>query len=196
VTVNQEKLTRLVLIGPILPYRGGVAQHTTMLSRALSKQSSLRTISFSRAYPSWLYPGESDQDPSYEGYKEPAVDYLIDALNPLTWHTAVKCCLAHSPKAILIPWWTVFWAPCFWYIAKACRKAKIPLIFFCHNIIDHETAKWKILITRLVLRQGTSFIIYTREDQAFLKVLVHKASISFCSHPIFEHFTSCKTKGR
>ena len=104
---------RVTIIGPILPYRGGIAQHTTMLHRALRERCDLLTISFKRQYPAWLFPGESDLDPAYQGYEEPGVDYCIDSINPLTWRKAVTAISAFEPQAVIIPWWTVYWAICF-----------------------------------------------------------------------------------
>jgi hypothetical protein len=45
---------RLALIGPLIPFRGGIAQYTTELHRALRTRCELQTISFSRQYPAWL----------------------------------------------------------------------------------------------------------------------------------------------
>src|SRR5690606_30083444 len=80
----------VVLIGPTLPYRGGIARHTTMLHRALSKQSRSMTISFSRQYPGWLYPGKNDREKGMTTLAEPGVEYLIDSLNPRSWTRAIS----------------------------------------------------------------------------------------------------------
>lgn len=179
---------RVVLIGPVLPFRGGISQHTTMLHRSLKKQSELLTISFSRQYPAWLYPGESDRDPSYEGYTESGVNYIIDSINPLTWCRAAKICLEHRPDMVIIPWWTVFWAPCFWYLARQFRKAGIEVVFFCHNVVEHESAAWKTFLTRKVLKEGMRFVVHTREDKSNLLSLMPDANVTIFPHPIYEQF--------
>ncbi|HHJ18938.1 MAG TPA: glycosyltransferase [Gammaproteobacteria bacterium] len=179
---------RLALIGPILPFRGGISQHTTMLHRTLKQQADLLTISFSRQYPAWLYPGESDRDPSYEGYTESGVNYIIDSINPLTWYRAAKICLEHRPDMVIIPWWTVFWAPCFWYLARKFRKAGIEVVFFCHNVVEHESAAWKTFLTRKVLKEGMRFVVHTREDKSNLLALLPYADVTIFPHPIYEQF--------
>jgi glycosyltransferase involved in cell wall biosynthesis len=82
--------SRAIVIGPVLPFRGGIAQHTTLLARALSVFNSCRVFPFRRLYPQWLYPGQSDRDPNYEGHQELRAAYSLDSLNPLTWRRAVE----------------------------------------------------------------------------------------------------------
>ncbi len=58
---------RIVLIGPVPPFRGGIAHYTSQLSLALVAEGhDLPLISFKRQYPRWLFPGESDRDPSLQ----------------------------------------------------------------------------------------------------------------------------------
>jgi hypothetical protein len=54
-------MKRITLIGPVWPYRGGIALHTALAARALRQRGyTLQVISFRRQYPQWLYPGATD----------------------------------------------------------------------------------------------------------------------------------------
>ena len=181
-------MRRFVLIGPVLPFRGGIAQHTTMLHRELRQSAELLTVSFSRQYPRWLFPGESDIDPDYEQHREPGVEYLIDSINPLTWRKAVARVASFRPQAVVIPWWTVFWAPCFGFIAGSLRRKGIEVVFFCHNVVEHESAAWKIWLSRRVLRNGTRFVVHTREDAGNLLKLIPGARVDVHPHPVYSQF--------
>lgn len=183
---------RLTVIGPVLPFRGGIAQSTTMLTRALHELCDLQVLSFSRQYPKLLFPGASDRDPALEGYVEPGVDYAIDSMNPLSWRRAVAAIAAHGSEAVVIPWWTWFWTPSFGYIARTLRKRGIRVVFVCHNVAEHEGAWWKRALTRAVLRQGTSFVVHSREDEAGLLELIPGAAVMVRPHPILEHFPEPK----
>ena len=183
---------RVAVIGPILPFRGGIAQHTTMLKRALDEKSDTLTISFSRQYPAWIFPGESDRDPAYEGHNEEKTEYLIDSLNPLTWRKAVKRVLTFNPDTVVIPWWTVFWAPCFGYMAWALKRKNIEVVFFCHNAVEHESAKWKMLLTKSVLKQASRFVVHTQEDKKNILNLLPESKIAVQPHPIYDHFPEAK----
>ncbi|MFQ5500507.1 MAG: glycosyltransferase [Candidatus Zixiibacteriota bacterium] len=183
---------RAVLIGPVLPFRGGIAQHTTMLHRALKKQAELMSISYTKQYPAWLFPGESDRDPKYAGYTEDGVQYLISSLNPLTWRRALTGCKNFHPNCAIIPWWTVFWAPFCWYLARGLRKAGIDVVFFCHNVIEHESSRWKSGLTAGILMQGDRFVVHTNEDKKNLLKIVPDASIRVHPHPVYEQFPPAK----
>jgi glycosyltransferase involved in cell wall biosynthesis len=184
----EESTKRIVLIGPVLPYRGGISQHTTMLHRAMTGLAEHLTISFSRQYPGWLFPGESDKDPAYENRTEPGVEYLIDSLNPFTWRKAVARASNFKADIAVIPWWTVFWAPCFGYLARGLKRSGIEVVFFCHNVVEHESAGWKSVLTRRVLKHGARFVVHTREDEANLKRLLPGSEVSVHPHPIYDQF--------
>jgi glycosyltransferase involved in cell wall biosynthesis len=185
---DKKLINRTALIGPVLPFRGGIAQHTTQLHRELQQHSELMTISFSRQYPKWLFPGESDRDSEYSEYEEDHVEYTIDSLNPLTWRNAVKQVVAFGTQTVIIPWWTVFWAPCFGYIARTLRSKGIEVVFFCHNVVEHESATWKQWATRLVLQQGSRFVVHTRVDAENLARLLPNATVAVQAHPIYDQF--------
>lgn len=179
---------RIALIGPILPFRGGIAQHTTMLRRALEELADVVAYSFSRQYPSLLFPGDSDRDPAFEGHVEPGTSYSIDTVNPLTWRRAVREIVRQSPDAVVIPWWHVYFAPCFGYMARRLKRAGIPVVFMCHNVVEHESALWRHELTRRVLRLGDGHVVQTAIDEANLRDLLPGASPIRYTHPVYDQF--------
>jgi len=179
---------KVVLIGPILPFRSGISQHTTMLHRSLSELTEHLTISFTRQYPAMIFPGESDRDSSYEGYQEPGVEYMIDSLNPLTWRRAVRRILDFEADLVVLPWWTVYWAFCFGYLTRTLRRKGLQVLFLCHNVVEHESAGWKTRLSRWVLHNGSRFVVHTKEDRANLLHLVPGAEVRVHPHPIYNQF--------
>jgi glycosyltransferase involved in cell wall biosynthesis len=163
-----------------------------MLHRAMTGLADHLAISFSRQYPGWLFPGESDKDPAYENQREPDVEYLIDSLNPFSWRKAVARATDFNADIVVIPWWTVFWAPCFGYLANSLRRAGIEVVFFCHNVVEHESAGWKSALTRKVLKQGTRYVVHTREDEANLKRLLPNTTVTVHPHPIYDQFPAAE----
>ena len=73
---------KIALVGPVRPFRGGVAHHTSELHRTLSEQASLLTISFSRQYPKLLYPGVTNRIPDFDGVYESGVEYSFGFPQP------------------------------------------------------------------------------------------------------------------
>lgn len=179
---------RIALVGPVLPFRGGIAQHTTMLHRALAGRADLLTISFSRQYPRWLFPGESDRDPAYANHREAGVRYEIDSLNPFSWRRAAGAIVDFAPAGVIMPWWSVYWTFCFHHIAAAVARAGIPLVFFCHNTDDHEDAAWKRALTAWVLGTTDRFVVQDRHGRQALLERFPKSRVLVHPHPVHGHF--------
>lgn len=185
---NRDLSQKVGILGPVLPFRGGIAQHTTMLHRTLSAISKVCTVSFTRQYPAWLYPGRGEFDPSYKDYREPEVMYIVDSMNPTTWLKAYRAFVDHNAAVVVMPWWTAFWAPAFGLMAKALSRRGSEVVFLCHNVLDHEKAVWKRLLSRAALGQGSRFVVQCLAEADLMRVFVPNADISVYPHPVFSHF--------
>lgn len=179
---------RILIIGPVLPYRGGIAQHTTMLHRALREQSDCLTISFSRQYPRWLFPGKSDKDENLTSHVEEGVEFLIDSVNPLSWHRALRRAKSFAPRLVVFPWWHVYWAPCFAWLSRKLRKDGVEIVFLCHNVVEHESARWKRVLTDFVLSKGSRFVVHTSVDKQNLLNRFPDCLVAIHPLPVFDQF--------
>ena len=50
---------KIALLSAFYPYRGGIAQFSAMLYRALEKNDEVKAFTFKRQYPNILFPGTS-----------------------------------------------------------------------------------------------------------------------------------------
>lgn len=187
-SAGRESSDRILLIGPVLPYRGGIAQHTTMLHRVLREQVDCLTISFSRQYPRWLFPGKSDKDENLVGHSEDGVEYLIDSINPLSWVRAVKRVREFAPRLVIFPWWHVYWAPCFAWLCSQLKKDGIEIVFLCHNAVEHEDVRWKRLVADFVLSSANRFVVHTEVDKKNLLKRFPDTPAKVHLLPVFDHF--------
>lgn len=180
----------LVMIGPVYPYRGGIAHYTTMLAQAFIKQGAqLHVVSFQRQYPRWLYPGVSDRDPSQNPLKTEA-EYLLDPLHPWTWWQTARHIAAWQPKLVIIQWWTTFWAPAFAALAFLLRRQGIKVLFVIHNVMPHEPRPWDRWLARLALRQGHQFLAQTEREEKRLLSLLPQAQITLAPLPVYAMFAN------
>lgn len=179
---------RVVLIGPVLPYRGGIAHHGTMLYKTLRGKSTTKTISFSRLYPQWLFPGESDREPLQEDNLEPGVEYLIDSINPISWWQAAQQIRLFKPDLIVLPWWHVYWAICYYSLILLLRKSGAQIVVVCHNAVEHEDAKWKHFLRNAVLAKANRFIVHSAVDKENLQLLFPDKNCTIHPLPIYEQF--------
>lgn len=185
---------KVVLVGPVYPYRGGIAHYTTMLYRAfLERGHNVLMISFKRQYPRWLYPGRSDRDPSKQPLVVEDAKYWIDSLNPFTWLATFWRIWHYKPDAIILQWWTTFWAPVWFTIGVLNRLwLRKPLFYICHNVLPHETRRWDTLLTKVVLCWGSNFIVQSPQEKHRLLSLLPHAQVNIIPHPVYDMFAHQK----
>ena len=161
---------RIAVIGPTYPYRGGIANFTTLLTKALREEHEVLLISYSRQYPKWLFPGKSDQDPSDNPITTEA-EYLIDSINPLTWLRALWRLRQFGPDLVVMQWWVVFWAPlCFvlgWGVRLLRNRPKLAVIV--HNAQPHEASTIDKVAIRLGLSAADQLVAQAQSDGTILR---------------------------
>ena len=118
---------KVALVGPVFPYRGGIAHYTTMLYRELRKSGHQVVLySFSRQYPCWLFPGKTDRDSSQRVLDVPC-EYTLDSLNPFSWWATARAIQAQRPAVLILQWWVPFFAPMWVLLARVARQVGLVL---------------------------------------------------------------------
>ena len=147
------------MIGPVFPYRAGIAYCTTRLAEELGAN----VISFSRQFPKSLYPGSSDIDESLRAKTPPGARFLLDIVNPLTWLRTALLLRRERPQTVIIVWWVWVWAlPYLTLLALLPRTTRV--VLQCHNIGDKEPAAWKRWLTNRVLRRGDVLVVHAKSE--------------------------------
>jgi glycosyltransferase involved in cell wall biosynthesis len=151
-------MTRVALVGPIYPFRAGIAYCTTKLAEELRQGLEVDVISFSRQYPKRFYPGGDDVDstlPFASGER------MLDVLNPLSWIRAGW--RLRKADVVILVWWIWVWAlPYLVMMAMLGRHTRV--ILQCHNIGDKEPAAWKRWLTDRVLRRGNVLVTHAATE--------------------------------
>ena len=180
---------KICVIGPVYPYRGGIAHFTTLLVKNMIQEGhDVQTISFKKQYPKWLYPGKSDKDYSKSREKVEA-DFIITPFNPFSWKKAIERITNFQPDKVIFPWWVTVWGPCFKIIAHAIKRKEIPVTFLVHNTLPHEARSIDRIITQCTLKEADQFIVMTKkEEQKILNLLPKTKDIHVVSHPIYNMF--------
>jgi glycosyltransferase involved in cell wall biosynthesis len=180
---------RIVLIGPVYPYRGGIAHHTALLERSLhAANHEVLVISFKRQYPRWLYPGSTDRDPSSTPLHTPA-EYLLDPLYPWTWRLTRRRIAAFSPDLVVIQWWTTFWSFAFASLRGFCQRQRIPVAYILHNVLPHEQRPWDAWLAQRALRGADTVIAQNPNEADRLLELLPAAHVRTCEMPLYSSFT-------
>jgi len=136
-----------------------------------------------------LYPGKSDKDPSKPTGKLEA-NYTLDPLYPWTWAKTVDEIIKIHPDAVIIPWWTTFWAPAFWSVAKLLSGKGLTVIFLIHNVIPHESKPWDKWFARRVLQNGDFHIVQAEIEKERLLEILPNSNPVLCPHPVYNQFSN------
>ncbi|WP_462323579.1 glycosyltransferase [Desulfoplanes sp.] len=187
---------KISIVGPTYPFRGGIAQHTTILCNTMRLEHDVQFISYTRQYPKLIFPGSTDRDPSADALKSDPVEYLIDSMNPFSWRQATKSIVRFGPQIIVFPWWVIFWAPQLLYIIRNIRKKiKTKIIILCHNVSDHESNKTKENINKLVMNLADVLITQSTDETKKLSRLINKnKKIITAFHPTYKKLCSKNLK--
>jgi glycosyltransferase involved in cell wall biosynthesis len=102
---------KIYSIGPTYPHRGGISHYNTLLCENLKKRHDIKSISFKRLYPSFLYPGKDQKDVNSKITIKTDSEQLIDSINPLTWIHAFLRIKKEQPDMLIFHWWTPFFTP-------------------------------------------------------------------------------------
>lgn len=87
-------MKKIVLIGPVYPYKGGIAHYTSLMYQALTKKFDVEMISYKMQYPRFLFRKEQ-KDYRNDMFEVKEAQFLIHTANPLniihTAHKIKKC---------------------------------------------------------------------------------------------------------
>lgn len=181
---------KVALLGPTYPHRGGIAHYTTLLARAFAATHETHLISFSRLYPSLLFPGTTQLDKSGDAIEPPVrPEPLLDSMNPVTWYAAGHRLRALAPDLLVATWWHPFFGPSLGTAARRARQGARPKrIFLCHNVEPHEATPLDHALASYGLGAADGFLVHARAEAARLEPRAHGRPIRVHPHPSYEIF--------
>ena len=184
--------TRVALVGPLPPWRGGIADQTLRLARAMKHLGvAPRVFTFRRMYPAFLYPGPRNRedlfDEGKEGFGEglDEVRPILDGMNPFSFSSASKEILASGASLLVVPWWTAYFAPHVLLLFAGISRAVpgVTKLLLCHNVFDHERNPLKSALTRAVLRRADRFVVQNTRSAGEIVSERPDARVDVIPHP-------------
>lgn len=180
---------KLGLIGPVWPFRGGVAQYNTRLRDSLFELVELTTVSFRRQYPGWLYPGVTDREIDNDSTDEhaPTINHL-DYASPRSWRHAADMLLEAGCEVVIINWWTLFWAFPLTVIARRLRRRGVRVILLCHNLADHDASWLRQRLSNAMLRHADAYVVHSEAMSDELRAMMPGKPVMARILPIYDHY--------
>jgi len=184
----EPRRKRLVLVGPVYPYRGGIAHFLEKMARDLrARGHTVEVVTFTRQYPERLFPGATQYEAAPPPYPVAAVR-LIDTLNPASWIRAVRHVARFAPDAVVFKYWMPFFAPAFGTIARLLRRRGIPSIAVVHNALPHERRPGDAALSNYFLRACAGFVTLSEAVTRDLGVLGVRGPVRQVAHPVYDVF--------
>jgi glycosyltransferase involved in cell wall biosynthesis len=178
---------RIALVGPLAPWRGGLAQYLALLGEALMGNAEVFGVTFTRQYPGALFPGGSQLDPATERPRFP-VEALLDSIGPLSWRRTARRLERFAPGAIVLKWWMPFFAPAFASAVGPLRKRGTRVVLVCDNLVPHEHRPFDRELTRWMLRNSDGYLVMSESVERDLATLKPGAPFRRVPHPLYAQF--------
>ncbi len=176
---------KIILVGPVYPYKGGISHYTGLMYRELCKKHDVEMLSYKMQYPKILFHKEQ-RDYSNDSFKIENTNYMLHTANPFNIIKTARYVRKQRPDLVVIQWWHPYFAPCYYLIGKFMGRQNF--VFVCHNVFPHERFPLDRFLTRLALRQGTHYIVHAAKEGEELQKIKSNPDYVVTPHPTYNAF--------
>ncbi len=176
---------RIVLIGPVYPFKGGISHYTGLMCKGLRKKHETEMISYKMQYPKLLFKKEQ-RDYENECFKIGRTNYWLNTANPFNIIGTAAKIRKLKPDLIIMQWWHPYFAPCYYILQKCLRKYKKLMV--CHNVFPHERFPLDRFLTRMSLKGIDYYLVQSKMDEEDLLKLKPEARYKRVFHPTYNAF--------
>ncbi len=178
---------RVALVGPLHPWRGGLAQYLQLLGEALTAGAEVRAVTFTRQYPGFLFPGTSQFDAQAPRPNFPTAA-LLDSIGPWSWRRTAAHLEAFAPGAVVLKWWMPFFAPAFASSVGPLRRRGTRVILVCDNLVPHEPRFFDAAFSDWMMRNSDGYLVMSDSVERDLDRLKPGAPRRRVPHPFYAQF--------
>lgn len=184
--MSENTRKKIILIGPVYPYKGGIAHYTSLMYQSLMKKHDVTMVSYKMQYPKFLFKKEQ-KDYSNDMFKVEDAKFWINTANPFNIIRTAFRIKKVKPNLVIIQWWHPYFAPCY-FILESVLGRKIQKMFICHNVFPHERFPMDKFLTKLVLKKGDAYIVHSKSDGQDLLSIKPNAKFRQNPHPTYNAF--------
>jgi glycosyltransferase involved in cell wall biosynthesis len=201
---------RIVIFGPGPQFKGGIANYTTSLAKALNKLGAeVFIVSWTQQYPSIIprdFIDRSSKKNQFEGTNI-KVEYVTNYNNPLSWEETINCIKRIDPEIVVFQWAIAVQGLPMGFIAKGLRRScDCEIIFDLHVVAQKEGSAIDKIMLKYALSKPHSFIVHSLKTYEELQKIfpeqkyiltneeprqLHKTEQNVIKlyHPIYDMFT-------
>lgn len=190
-------MPHVLLLGPMPPYRGGIAHFGVGMARALRERGHrVSAVSFARQYPEWLFPGRTQFEPSPIPPDTPDAPRLLDSVNPASWLKTARLVRRMAPDAVVFQHWMPFFGPAYGTVARRLgppplRPRRIALV---HNALPHERRPGDVALTRYFLSAMDGALVLSDAVRRDVERLAPRLPIREAVHPVYDQYGAAEDR--
>lgn len=183
--MSDNKLKKIVVIGPVYPFKGGIAHYTGLMVRSLRKKYDVEAVSYKMQYPRFMFKKEQ-RDYSNKTFAIDDAKYLINTANPFNIIGVAGRIKKMNPDLVIISWWHPYFAPCYQILTSFLGKCKIA--YLCHNVFPHERFPMDRALAKGTLKKADFCIVHSEEDKRDLATILPNMKCKKNMHPTYNAF--------
>ncbi len=181
-------MSKIFIIGPAYPLRGGPAQFNENLCAELNKEGhDAQIISYSLQYPNFLFPGSSQFETSGKAPAGIKIHTLINTVNPFNWFKVARFIKKEKPDFILFRYWLPFFGPALGTIGRLV-KSKTKVLALTDNIIPHEKRFGDKPFTKYFVNSCHGFIAMSKTVLNDISKFSDTKNKAYSPHPMYETY--------
>lgn len=179
---------RIAYLSTFYPFRGGIAQFNADLREELARQHEVKAFTFTRQYPSFLFPGKTQYVTPQDKAKVVDSEAILDTVNPFSWLSAARKIADWKPDLLIMKYWMSYLAPSLGTVARILHRKGIPSITILDNVIPHESRFFDKPFSRWFLRQNSGCVAMSEAVLKNMRSLTPDKPCILQPHPLYDHF--------
>lgn len=188
-------MSRIIIIGPGHPLRGGLATFNHRLAKEFIHEGHECSIcSFSLQYPRIFFPGKSQytNEPAPENLQ---IRSMINSINPFNWLHIGNKLKNEKPDIIVVRFWIPLMGPALGTILRRVKKNDhTKIICIADNVVPHEHRPGDRTFTRYFLKSCDAFITMSEKVMSDLRLFQKVKPGKVVQHPLYDNFGNAMPK--
>ncbi|MBI3125053.1 MAG: glycosyltransferase [Ignavibacteriales bacterium] len=171
-------MKKVIIFGPGPQFKGGIANYTTSLAKALDRLGAeVNIISWTQQYPSIIprdFIDRASKKDLFEGTNI-KVKYITNYNNPFSWHRTVDAIAIINPDVVVFQWAiSIQGLPMGWIANKVKHECNCEVIFDLHVVAQKEVSLIDKRMLQYALSKPHSFIVHSLKTFDELKKIFPK----------------------
>jgi glycosyltransferase involved in cell wall biosynthesis len=169
-------MRKIVVFGPGPKFKGGIANYTVSLAKALDKIENTKVyiVSWTNQYPSIIprdFIDKSSKSDLLEGTNIEVI-YVTDYNNPFTWNLTVNIIKEINPDKVIFQWAISIQGLPLGYICNKLKKeTNAEIIFDLHVVKQKETSQIDNIFINYALSKPHTFVVHALKTYNELEFL-------------------------